>query len=95
LNIHTKTRPFQEVKKWGKWGESYDVLVLKFLGGGLKNISAIEWINATYGSLKIIKNNELIQITHECIGSKIELIFSTLIFQSCSTYIDGGDEPAL
>jgi hypothetical protein len=52
LNIHTKTRPFQEVEKWGKWGESYDVLVIKFLGGGLKNISAIEWINATYGSLK-------------------------------------------
>ncbi|GBU10364.1 hypothetical protein AwWohl_15020 [Gammaproteobacteria bacterium] len=95
IDVHTKQKPAKEVKKWGVWGEDYDVVVIKLSCSRGDIVEIKNWHNVNYGTLKIDKGNDGFILNFKSASCEIKLSCDIFIFKNCSTYIDGGDDPAL
>ncbi|OXX48266.1 hypothetical protein B9J93_05105 [Vibrio sp. V17_P4S1T151] len=88
INVHTKQKPEIEVKKWGKWGENYNVIVLVLNGTGCDNISIDNWASVGYSKLNIIEDHDSRYISQSGENWKLKIKFEDFIFQHCEVYID-------
>lgn len=88
INVHTKQKPEIEVKKWGKWGENYNVIVLVLNGTGCDNISIANWGSVGYSKLNIIEDHDSRYISQSGENWKLKIKFEDFIFQHCEVYID-------
>ena len=88
INVHTKQKPEIEVKKWGKWGENYNVIVLVLNGTGCENISIDNWSSVGYSKLRIIEDHDSRHISQSGKNWKLKIKFDDFIFQHCEVYID-------
>lgn len=95
INIHTKQQPTVEVSKWGKWSQDYDVIVIELLGLCGELVSITNWKDVAYGKILTKEENRKLFISQSTDICKVEIECDGLIFQRCTTYIDGGDDPAL
>lgn len=88
INVHTKQKPEIEVKKWGKWGENYNVIVLVLNGTGCDNISIDNWSSFGYSKLNIIEDYDSRYISQSGENWKLKIKFDEFIFQHFEVYID-------
>ncbi|WP_261091890.1 immunity 50 family protein [Serratia quinivorans] len=95
INIHTQQKPELEVGKWGVWGTDYDVIVINIKGTGCKDINIANWKSVSYEKLTILDLDGKRYIHQKGYDWEVKLEFDDFIFQDCSTYIDGGNNPAL
>ncbi|MDH7461386.1 hypothetical protein QEG73_08845 [Chitinophagaceae bacterium 26-R-25] len=91
VHIHTKQRPAIEIDKWGKWGVDYDIVVIH-LHGFCRGLACLKnWKNADYAPLIVTGNAETLTISQRGTNWSIELECESLIFNGCSTYINGAE----
>ncbi|MCL1924196.1 MAG: immunity 50 family protein [Defluviitaleaceae bacterium] len=94
ISIHTKQKPSTEVSKWGKWGVDYEVIAIN-LNTFCHDINVNGWQKTDYGNLsvKLLNNDNLdipiFSITHSSHKSTIKIECDKLIFEGCSTYLEG------
>lgn len=88
MNIHTRQKPALEIVKWGVHGRNYDVVVIKLLGSGAKNINIENWINAEFAFFDFSKEGDNIRISASEVDWAFNVTVGSLGFQSCSTYIE-------
>lgn len=88
INIHTKQKPDIEVKKWGKWGVNYNVVVIGLSGVGCDDISINNWSVSGYSNLKIVEDNGSKYLSQSGEEWSLKIKFEDFIFQHCEVYID-------
>jgi hypothetical protein len=88
LNIHTRQKPAIEVAKWGKWGEQFNVIVVRLLGRGGDHVAIRNWRKAEFKTYAIGKNEDTFLISQHGEDWDIELTFSSLLFQGYDVYTD-------
>ena len=89
LSIHTKQKPLKIVKKWGIWGEDYDVIVIEIYGISCYKTILKNWENVDYGILSISKELDVYTLSHSGSSWDIKLQSQMFSFERCDTYIDG------
>lgn len=88
VNVHVYTKPAKEIPKWGLWGKNYNVVVLEFLGDGLKNIIIDNWEGFGRAELLCRKEGCLFSLSQKAVDWEFEVSFGILAFQKSSVYID-------
>lgn len=95
LDLHIDQKPMQAIKKWGEWGNSYNVVVIKLILQGIKNINLKNIHDLTVLGLKeFTKKDSSYRLTFEDkTGDQfLEVEYMTCIFQGSAKYLN--DEPA-
>ena len=78
LDLHTRQKPSKEIKKWGIWGEDYDVIVIHLHGTALGETHLENWEKADYGR---------ISLSHDRIANEQEPDVFTLLYSGESWYV--------
>ncbi|MFJ5300120.1 hypothetical protein ACIQAL_26820 [Pseudomonas sp. NPDC088368] len=92
MNIHIQQKPAIKVARWGKYGDHYDVIVIRLLGCEAKNISFENWINADFAFFDFSKEGDDIRITAREANWAFDVTVGNFNFQGCNTYIDGRED---
>ena len=88
LNIHTRQKPAIEVAKWGKWGNQFNVIVVKLLGRGGDHVKISNWKKAEFKPCHICKKDDTFLIFQHGDDWNIEFTFSNLLFQGYDVYLN-------
>jgi len=88
MNLHIYTEPAKKIPKWGVWGANYNVVVLKFIGDGLKVIKVENW--ECFGKAELLCNwdGDRYCISQRGPTWEFEVLFGILVFQGAETYVD-------
>lgn len=87
LTIHTKQKPAIEIKKWGVWGEDYDVIAIELTGTGCGDIAIQNWKTVDYSLAVITEENGKRVLRQNGDDWSIYIEFEDFLLQGCSTYI--------
>mgnify|MGYP007066661519 CR=1 FL=1 len=89
LTIHTKQRTQTTVKKWGEYGKDYNRTAIRLSICNSKKVSVVEWFNADYLPVDIIKKDDkgcIFRQRGEVFYIEIEAEFFS--FHSCDAYLN-------
>lgn len=86
LSIHVYDKPDVEVKKWGVWGCTYNIIVIHMLGVDVNHIKIQGWNKFVPAPLVCWRHGGEIFISCNAEGQLFEISCSGLIFQKSSTY---------
>lgn len=96
LGIHTRQKPSKEIKKWGKWGEDYDVIVIHLHGTALGEIRLENWEKADYGKMFIThdqianeQDSDVFTLRYFGESWDVKIQSQGLSFDRCSVHSDG------
>ena len=87
FSLHIKVEPKISVKKWGRWGIDFDVVVLKFISQGNSSVKANvcgEW-NLMLESMDF--DGEICNVKFSKVDSFLELGFNSIEYQESAVYI--------
>lgn len=91
VSLHTRQRPAIEVKKWGKWGEAYNVIVVKISSARVKEFSAKNISDALYAGVDVQQVENGFRLVQRTDDWSFDLVCGYLMFDSCSVYLDEPD----
>lgn len=91
VSLHTRQQPAIEVKKWGKWGEAYNVIVVKISSVTVKEFSVKNISGALYASVDVQQVDNGFRLTQRADDWSFDLVCGYLMFDSCSVYLDEPD----
>jgi hypothetical protein len=87
FSIHIKNKPAIEVKKWGTWGENYNVIVLELSGHNIHGIEINNWNGFDFAALTCNGTRENLSISISGTDWNFKIFCRDLLFQRSSTYI--------
>jgi hypothetical protein len=93
LHLHTIQKPHKEIPKWGKWGDSYNTIVIEIIGQFIKKIDIVNWQNVQFCVPKISNIDGIINLLFKKPDSTesffcIDIQLESFIFQECRTCLD-------
>ncbi|MBF7142703.1 MULTISPECIES: hypothetical protein [Pseudomonas] len=91
VSLHTRQQPAIEVKKWGRWGVRYNVIVVKISSSIVKKFSAKNISGALYAKVDVQQVENGIRLTQRADDWSFDLVCGYLMFDSCSVYLDEHD----
>lgn len=88
ISFHVFSEPVVEIKKWGVWGEDYNVLVVRFIvQGGLKlNIDCDDFSGLYVKSLDDCGGIFELVCENDSASQVVKLRFKTALFQGADSY---------
>jgi len=90
--LHTRQQPALEVKKWGKWGDDYNTIVVILSSSRIKEFSVSNISGASYSKVEILEVEGGFRFAQKSEGWSFHMVFDHISFDSCRVYIDGDDE---
>ena len=90
LTLHTNKQPAIEVKKWGIWGEEYNIVTLNILVTSIKSINIENWQNNLMEICTVHVGEPtggIINLLFEGKNWKAEMKAGMLTYQNSSVYM--------
>ncbi|MBF7142702.1 MULTISPECIES: hypothetical protein [Pseudomonas] len=90
--LHTRQQPALDVKKWGKWGEDYNTIVIILSSSRIKEFSVSNISGALYSKVELFEVEGGFRFSQQSDDWSFYMVFEDIGFDSCEVYIDGADD---
>lgn len=89
--MHTRQQPEIEIKKWGKWGETFNTVAIVLGSGTVKDLLVKNIYKASYAVLDVQKVEGGFRLKKMSGEWEIDFKFEDLVFDKCMVYMDEAD----
>ncbi|MBF7143648.1 MULTISPECIES: hypothetical protein [Pseudomonas] len=91
ITVHTRQQPEIEIKKWGKWGETFNTVAIVLGSGTVKGLLVKNIYKASYAALDVQKVERGFRLKQMSGEWEIDFTVEDLVFDKCMVYMDEAD----